>query len=333
LTIALGLLWVAKIYKTIQGPNVILEDEQKEIFVPTGSTFEGLTRLLTAQKIINDEKGFRDVAKWMKFSDLNVKAGKYILNSGMSNRQLISLVRSGKQTPVMVTINQVRKVEEVGKKIADQLEPDSAAFATWIMNPSFLKENGYTKENILSLFIPNTYEMYWNSSPEVIAKRMKKEHQNFWSKNNRLDKAEKWGLSPHEVYTLASILERESQSLSERPTIAGLYLNRLERGIPLQADPTVVFAVGDFTLRRVLNKHLEIDSPYNTYRFAGLPPGPICMPSISSLDAVLNAEKHRYLYMCARPDNSGLHSFAETLSAHNVNANRYRRWLNQRGIR
>ena len=175
--------------------------------------------------------------------------------------------------------------------------------------------------------------MNWNIAPEAIADRMEKEHQFFWSQNNRLQKAKEIGLSPTEVYTLASIVEKESQSKIERPIIAGLYLNRLKTGIPLQADPTVVFAVGDFTLRRVLNKHLEIDSPYNTYRFTGLPPGPICMPSISSLDAILNAEKHRYLYMCAKPDNSGLHVFAESLSEHNVNANRYRRWLNQRGIR
>ena len=190
---------------------------------------------------------------------------------------------------------------------------------------------GFTRETIPALFIPNTYEIYWNVSPERFMARMKQEYNRFWTEERR-KKAEALGLTPVEVSTLASIVEEESAVADEYPTIAGLYLNRLKAGMPLQADPTVKFAAGDFALQRILDKHLAIDSPYNTYKYAGLPPGPIRIPSIRAIDAVLNPAHHRYFYMCAKEDFSGRHNFAATLAEHNRNANRYRAELNRRKI-
>jgi UPF0755 protein len=201
------------------------------------------------------------------------------------------------------------------------------------MDQEVLSELGYTPENIMSLFIPNTYQVYWNTSPQNLLKRLQVENDAFWAKKNRREKAKSLGLSTQEVYTLASIVEKESLVMDEKPIIAGVYLNRLKKGMLLQADPTVVFAVGDFSIQRVLNKHLAIDSPYNTYKNVGLPPGPICMPSISSIDGVLNAEKHNYIFFCAKPNSGGRHAFANTLAGHNRNAAIYRNWLQANQIR
>ncbi|MCB0689193.1 MAG: endolytic transglycosylase MltG, partial [Saprospiraceae bacterium] len=240
---------------------------------------------------------------------------------------------SGNQTPVNLVINNVRTINDLAGKIASQVEVDSSTLANYLKDPSFLNKFDLDAEDAMTLFIPNTYQVYWTVSPDALSERLSQEKIKFWESNDRVRKATDLNLTPAQVYTLASIVERETQAGKERPTVAGLYLNRLKQGIPLQADPTVVFATGIYDLRRVLNVHLEIDSPYNTYKYAGLPPGPIFMPSIQSIDAVLDAEKHDYLYMCARPDNSGLHAFAASLSAHNQNANRYRQWLNDRGIK
>jgi UPF0755 protein len=201
------------------------------------------------------------------------------------------------------------------------------------MDEAFWAEHDYELETAMSAFIPNTYQIYWNTSPKAVLLRMIEEHDKFWDKENRRAKAEAMGYTPKEVYTLASIVETESQHKPERPRIAGVYINRLDRGIPLQADPSIVFALGDFSLKRILKKHLQVDSPYNTYKNAGLPPGPIYMSSISSIDAVLNYEEHDYLYFCAKPDFSRTHNFAKTLSAHNVNARNFHKWLNKRGVR
>jgi len=322
-------LWL---YRLIQLPNVQIDSEASTILIPTGSTYEDLVQLLRSDSLLKDERGFRKVANWMKFSDAGIKAGRYKIQSGWSNRQLISILRAGIQEPVKLVIHNVRTVEDLAGKVAPLIEPDSQSVLTYLRDSANLSRLKLTRETVLSLFIPNSYEVFWNTSPEGLVRRMLHEHDNFWKQNNRRQKAKEIGLGPAEVYTLASIVEKETQASSERSAVAGLYLNRLDKGMPLQADPTIVFAVGDFTMRRVLNKHLTVDSPYNTYRRVGLPPGPIYMPSISSIDAVLKAEKHNYLYMCARPDNSGLHAFASNLRGHNQNAARYRSWLNQRGI-
>ncbi len=320
------------LYRIIQMPNVKAADNTTIVLIPTGSSFEDLVAILQKDSLLQGEGGFRKVANWMKFTDNAVKPGRYEIYSGWSNRQLISILRAGIQKPLNVVINNVRTLEELAGKVSSFIEPDSQALLSEMINPNTLSRHGLDKESALTLYIPNSYEFFWNTNANGFVSRMHEEHDRFWRQDSRSEKAQKLDMNEQDVYTLASIVEKETQAASERPAVAGLYLNRLNRGMPLQADPTVVFAVGDFSIRRVLHRHLAIDSPYNTYKVQGLPPGPICMPSISSIDAVLNAEDHNYLYMCARPDNSGLHAFASTLRGHNQNAVRYRNWLNSRGI-
>lgn len=320
------------LYRIIFAPNVILERE-KIIYIPTGSDIDEVVDILDTASVLRNPASFQTVAGWMKYEGTSINPGKYTISPGLSNRQLVSLLRSGNQTPVNLVINNVRNTAELAGKIAGQVEIDSISLLRHFLDTTIIKKFGLNSNNFLTLFIPNTYEVYWTIKPESLIDRLEKERSKFWESDQRLQKVNKLNLTREEVYILASIVEKETQAAVERPTVAGLYLNRLRRGIPLQADPTVVFATGIFDLRRVLNKHLEIESPYNTYRYSGLPPGPIYMPSIQSIDAVLNAEQHNYLYMCARPDNSGLHAFAATLTDHNQNANRYRKWLNERGIK
>lgn len=232
-----------------------------------------------------------------------------------------------------VTLSTEREPMNVAAKAARFLNADSLAFQQLFQDEDYLDSIGYTPQTLQTIFLPNTYELYTNSSPRVFVARMLKEHQRFWDSNGRLEKARQLGLSPAEVYTLASIVEKETLESSERPRIAGLYLNRLAIEMPLQADPTVVFASRQFDLNRVLKVHLEIDSPYNTYRHTGLPPGPIAMSSPGSIDAVLSPETHEYLYMCARGDGSGLHNFAKTLAGHGQNIATYQANLRGLGLR
>ncbi|WP_235295981.1 endolytic transglycosylase MltG [Portibacter marinus] len=320
-------------YNAIFAPNVTLAQDEQLIRIPTGFTYEDVLLMLEDKEIIDNSRTFDQVASLMDYKSSSIRSGQYEIKNNWSNKELVGLLRSGRQTPVNVTFNNLRKPEDVAGKISSYLEIDSLTLKEYFEHPSALEKAGLTPETFLSLFIPNTYQMYWNVSKEDILDRMITEHDKFWSKENRLKKAEKLNLTPEEVYTLASIVEKESLRNDEKTTIAGVYLNRLKQGIPLQADPTVVFATGEFDLRRVLNKHLAYDSPYNTYLYAGLPPGPIYMPSISSIDGVLNYNGHDYLYFCANPDQPGGHLFAASLSEHNRNAARYHRWLNARGIR
>ena len=224
-------------------------------------------------------------------------------------------------------------IENVAAKAARFIEPDSVDLLIAFRNPINLEKYGFTEETLMSLFIPNTYEFFWNTSPEAFLERMKKEHDKFWEQNNRLKKAEKLGLKPAEVYTVASIVEKETLQNSEKKRMAGVYLNRLEINMKLQADPTSVFATKDFTTKQVTDYHTNFDSPYNTYRYAGLPPGPIAMASIASIDAVLNREDHKYYYFCAKGDGSGLHNFAKNLNGHNQNVRIYKSNLRKRGLR
>ena len=260
-------------------------------------------------------------------------SGNFELKKGWSNKQIISKLRSGIQESKTITFNNVRTITELMGPMSSEIGLDSTRLINYFSDSIILQGLGYTKETILTLFIPNTYQVYWDISLEKLSKRMQNEHKLFWDKNDRKAKAESIGFSEKEVYTLASIVEKESLLASERPIIAGLYLNRLKNGIPLQADPTVVFANGDFGLRRVLNKHLAYDSPYNTYKHAGLPPGPIYMPSIESIDAVLNPAEHDYLFMCAKPGYGTQHAFAKTNRGHARNARKYHKWLSEQGIR
>ncbi len=320
-------------YATIFVSNTAFDSETYSIEIPDEAGFDTVKKILESDSILSDISSFEKVAGWMNYDKKKVPSGRYIIHKGWNNREIIGLLRSGRQEPIKVTFNNVRNIEQLMGEISKGISLDSISLTRYFTKETVIKELGYNKENFMSLFIPNTYNLYWNITPEKIGQRMKKEHTSFWSKKNRLSKAEKLGLTKNEIYTLASIVEKESQHGPERSTIAGLYLNRLKRGQLLQADPTVVYATGNFNLRRVLNKHLEIDSPYNTYKNIGLPPGPIYMPSIQSIDAVLNPKKHSYLYMCAKPGYGTQHAFAKTLKGHNKNANTYRRWLSEEGIR
>lgn len=309
------------------------EREDSHFFIPSDYLFSDV--IVDLDKSIDnfDVSRFQQAAKLAKYNNLTLKYGRYKLPEEASYFELARYLRSGQQDPVNLVLNNARLVEQVAGKAAQYLEPDSIAFLNAFFEDSIMAKFELTPHTLMTLFIPNTYQFLWTTTPEGFLIRMKKEHDNFWRSNQRLEKAKALQLSPIEIYILASIVEKESQVKNERPTIAGLYLNRINKNMRLQADPTVVFAVQDFSIRRVLNRHLEFDSPYNTYLNDGLPPGPICMASINSIDAVLNAESHDYLYMCAAPDLSGGHVFAKSLTEHNINANIYRRWLNKSGIR
>lgn len=323
-----GAYFVWNLYNDIYSDN-ITGDETIEFFIPSDSSFDRLIDSFETNDVLIDIKGFKNVAKMMKFT--NVKPGKFLIQPSFNNRELIGLLRSGNQTPIKFTFNNVRTIKDLAGRFAERLESDSMAFINAFTDSVTLDKHGYTSENVLSTFIPNTYEFYWNATPEQVFDKMRNESKKFWNEE-RTSKLNQTVFTKKDVYTLASIIQKETNRNSEKPIMAGVYINRIQRGIPLQADPTVVFAVGDFGIRRVLNKHIAIDSPYNTYKNTGLPPGPICMPDISSIDAVLNYEKHKYLYFCASPSEAGGHVFAKTLKEHNRNANAYRRWLNKRKI-
>ena len=318
-------------YQWIFGVNT-QHAETQLVYIPSDSEFEDVVGLLDNEGIIKNSASFIRVANWMQY-DQNVKPGKYLLAPGLSNRTLISQLRAGEQEPVQLTISTARTVHDIAGIAGAKLESDSLEILNVLTDPDILAKYDVDKNTVIGLFIPNTYEFYWDTKPKEFLRRMHEEYNRFWTKNNRAERRDQLNLTNHEISALASIVEKESIQKQERPTIAGVYLNRIERGIPLQADPTVVFAVGDFTIRRVLNKHLAVDSPYNTYMYPGIPPGPICMPSISSIDAVLNAEKHDYLFFCAKPGYNGSHLFAKTSAEHERNARVYRNWLNSEGIR
>ncbi len=318
-------------YHAIFEPNVNTNSKTHILEVPTGTDYSELKKLLFDKQILKDSASFNWVATFMKYE--KVRPGRFEIQSGWNNRRLVNHLKAGKQSTVKVVVNNERTVEEIAGKIAKVIEADSLSLISTFQDSTLLKQNGYTAETSISIFIPNTYDYYWNTKPADLLERMLKENEKFWSSNERKNKAADLQLSPEEIYTLASIVEKETNQNIEKPTIAGVYLNRLKKGMLLQADPTVVFANQDFTIRRVLNKHLTKDSPYNTYLYQGLPPGPISTASIASIDAVLNHESHDYIFFCAKPDNSGLHAFAKSLAGHNVNANKFRRWLSKRGIR
>lgn len=318
-----------KAYQAVYTPNVKIE-KPTDFYIHTGEDYASIRKHLV-DSILIDEISFDLLAKKMNYA-ANIHPGRYILHKGMSNRELISLLRSGRQIPVKVIFNKARTVQEIADICSQQLEFEANDLKVLLNKPHQIKglEN-FDSQNPLALFIPNTYEFYWNTSAQGFIERMLKEYDKFWSKE-RIAKAKRQGLTSQEAMTLASIVEEESNLSEERPIIAGLYLNRLNRGILLQADPTVRYALGDFEIRRVLNKHLDINSPYNTYKFKGLPPAPICTPSITSINAVLNPTVHNYLYMCAKADFSGKHAFASTLREHMKNARAFQKALNEKKI-
>jgi UPF0755 protein len=306
-------------------PNILVGKEDRQILIPKNATFKDVQALFHREDLAQDLISFSFLSKLMDY-DENVKAGRYLLKANMTNRQVIQLLRSGEQEPVKITFNNVRLVSELSEKITRTLFMKKEEFEAALIQFMASNPYGFNKENILTMFIPNTYEVYYQVSPKELIERMHFEYEKFWTAERKA-KAEKLGFTQIEVSILASVVQAESVRKDEAPIIAGLYINRLKKGIPLQADPTLVFAVGDFTLKRVLNKHKEIDSPYNTYKYAGLPPGPINMPEIRSLDAVLDYTVSDYLYMCAKEDFSGRHNFTGDHRQHINNANKYQRAL------
>lgn len=324
--------WAYSTYQKIFSPNTHIYNKKKTyIYIKRSDNFETVKEKLYKNNFIIDKASFEWVANKKNYPKL-IKSGRYKIKNAMSNNELINLLRSGKQTAINLTFNNIRTPEQLAGKLALQIEADSSEVIALLNNENFLKKYNFSKLSVMSMFIPNTYKVYWNTSARKLFKRMNREYKKFWN-TKRKAKAEKIGLSPYKVSILASIVQAEqSQHNDEKPIVAGLYINRLNRSMPLQSDPTLVYALGDFTIKRVLNKHKEIDSPFNTYKNLGLPPAPINLPEISSIDAVLNYEKHKYLYMCAKDDFSGYHYFAKSNRQHNIYARRYHNALNKKKI-
>ncbi len=326
--IAIGGFYGLKLYKVYFAPNV--SGKEAYLYIKTGSTLENVYKEIKDKDLLKDAGSFTEAAEKMDLA-ARLKPGRYKLSKGLTNRSLINMIKAGNQDPVKLKFHNIRKKDDFAGYLAKNLEADSAAFIKVLDSAALIEKYGFTTDNSYTMFITNTYDMYWNISPVEFFDRMQKEYDKFWTAE-RKQKAAALNLSPQQVTILASIVDGEALYDKEMPVIAGLYLNRLNRGILLQADPTVIFANNDFTVKRVTNALLRTESKYNTYKYAGLPPGPIMMPSINAIDAVLNHDKNNYIYMCAKDDFSGYHAFAETKAQHEINANKYRAALNKRKI-
>jgi len=328
LVIIIGGYFLLDFYRLYFAPNVT--GNEKYLYIKTGSNYDALIDNLKKKDALKHVSSFAAAAEKMNLA-ANVKPGRYLLKKGMTNRALVNMIKAGNQEPVKLKFQNIRKKENFAAYLASNLEADSLSFIRLLDSVPLISKYGFNQDNVYTMFIPNTYEMYWNVNPVDFFERMQKEYDKFWNPE-RKQKAASLNLTPAQVYTLASIVDAEALYDKEMPIIAGLYLNRLNKGILLQADPTVIFANNDFTVKRVTNKLLQVQSLYNTYKYAGLPPGPIMMPSIKAIDAVLNHEQNNYIYMCAKEDFSGYHNFAETKAEHEVNAKKYREALNKRNI-
>lgn len=320
------------LYQKIYAPQVTLPDEKEETFIhiPSGADIETVTDILLDDNLIKDGSSFQWTAELMNYID-NIHSGRYRIEDGMNNRELLNLLRSGKQEPVQLRLRERMTAPEIAGFFGQNLEADSARIMELLNDEQYLQKYDLNTHTAIALFLPDTYEFYWDIDAGEFVDRMYWEYQQFWTEEKR-EKAENLGFTPMEVTILASIVEAETYRYDEMPTIAGVYLNRLERGMKLQADPTVIFAIEDRNVSRVTFQDLQVDSPYNTYQNPGLPPGPIGSPGKRALEAVLNPEDHSYLYFCAKADFSGYHEFSETYSEHRRCARRYQHQLNQMGI-
>lgn len=320
------------LYTKVLQTNVMLDSHDSDhLYIPTGSNFEDVCRLLSGSGIVRSINTFRWVAEKKNYPS-HIHPGKYKIRDGMNNNQLVNLLRSGKQEPIDISFRNIKTLNELAGVVGSGIEADSTELINLFRNSRFISSYGFNKNTVLSMFIPNTYEFYWNTSAEEFFKRMAREYKTFWTEE-RLNKAGALSLSQSEVSTLASIVQAEQTIRpDERPKVAGLYINRLRKGMRLESDPTVIYALRRPGIKRVLNKDRKVESPYNTYRNKGLPPGPITLPTINSIDAVLNYEEHDFIFMCAREDFSGYHNFSRTNSEHNMHAARYRNELNKRKI-
>ncbi len=321
-----------RMYTNAFSNNVENWGESEFLYIPANSSYLEVRKII--EPYLKDMGSFDEMAEQSKYAG-NVISGRFRIKNGMSNYDLIQALR--RNVPVRLTFNNQERLENLVSRMSSQIEPDSISLMESFTEPEFLKESGFTPETVLACFLPNTYEFYWDVNPLKVRNTLHKEYLRFWN-GARREKAEALGLTPVEVAILASIVQKETSKDDEKAAVAGVYLNRLKIGMPLQADPTVVFAkklyTNDFdqVIKRVYHKDLDIPSPYNTYRNVGLPPGLIFMPDVSSIDAVLDAEKHEYLYFCASVERMGYHEFAASLAQHNVNSQRYQKWLNSQGI-
>jgi len=316
-------------YQDVFSSNVETESDYTLVYIPNGSSYEDARQRIIESGVLVSEKSFDWVAEKKGYPQA-VKPGRYRVENGMSNNELINMLRSGNEEPVMVVFNRTRSFEALAGKVSRYLEVDSVELLNHLKDPALPAKYGFSSETFYAMFIPNTYEFFWTTTPSGFTDRMATEYEQFWEKRDR--KLSKIGMSREEVATLASIIDEETLHADENPRVAGVYMNRLEMNMPLQACPTLKYIKDDWTITRVLFEYKQIESPYNTYKHSGLPPGPITIPSISAIDAVLDYEKHNYLYMCAKDDFSGYHAFARTLKQHNRNAAKYQRELDKQRI-
>ena len=300
------------------------------IYIPTNASFAQVLDSLNAQKLLKNEAEFVFLANKMKYPS-HIKAGKYLLKGGVSTYAFLKKLMNGEQDEVTLTFVKFRKLDELGKAVAKKLEQDSSAFTALLYDNAYLSQFGLDSQTVLGMFVPNSYQMYWTTTPDQFMRRMHKEYKKFWNAE-RLEKLKNNSLTQNQALSLAAIVEEETNQNDEKQRIAGVYLNRIKLGMPLQADPTVKFALNNFAIKRITTAMTQCESPYNTYLVQGLPPSPICTPSIASVDAVLDAETHNYVYFCASQDFSGHHNFAVTYAEHLVNAQKYQAALNQKGI-
>jgi len=336
--VLLGLVGMAGfsyyVYQNIFTPNTGFNNPQAHVFIPTGATFKMVQEELSP--LLKDLNTFVTVAQRKGYSS-NIKAGHFIIKKGSNNNEIINSIRSG-NIPVTIKFNNQERLEDLAGHLAKQIELDSASLLDAMLDVDFLKASGFTQDTALGMYIANSYEVYWNTSPKAFCQKMLREYNAFWN-TSRVAKAKAISLSKDQVMALAAIVQKETAMIQERPMVAGLYLNRLKKGMLLQADPTVIFAKkkteNNFkqVIKRVLFKDLKIASPYNTYRYSGVPPGPITMPDVSAIDGVLNYKKHGFYFMVADVENFGYHKFAKTLSAHNRNKKQYVNWINKQGVK
>jgi len=331
--IGLFLVAVLAVFFLFFTNNTQLEKEEFFVEIPTGSTYDDAKKILSPY--VKSMSSFEIMAKLRSYPN-NVKPGRFLLKKGMNTFQIVGAMR--RNVPVDLAFNNQERLENLCERLSSQIEPDTTKLLAAFRDTTFLQKNGFSNETVFSMFLPNTYQVYWNISAEKFRDKMLEEYNKFWNKE-RITKATALNLTPVQVTTLASIVQKESAKKSERPIVAGVYLNRLAKEMPLQADPTVIYALklrdNDFeqVIKRVLYNDLFIASPYNTYQNTGLPPGPIAMPDVDAIDAVLNAEKHDYIYFCASVEKFGYHVFAATYEDHQVNAKKYSEWMNAQGTK
>ncbi len=318
------------LWNNISGPSIQFPEESRILLIPTGSDLDAVVDSLISMGAIEDASTFRWLADQKKYST-KIRPGRYLVRQEMSLNDLVNMLRNGEQEPVNVTFTNIAHLPALAGRVSQYLEADSAKFLRAFEEPEIQRSVGLNSQTFISMFIPNTYQFWWTTTPEQFIARMRKEHETFWTEE-RKEMARAKGLSPVEASTLASIVQAETMRMPDAPRIAGVYLNRLRVGMPLQADPTLKFATGLYDAQRVLHTDKLVDSPYNTYKYTGLPPGPINMPEPRFVDAVLDAEKHDYFYFVAKADMSGFSEFSRNYEQHLVNARKYQRALNERQI-